>query len=102
MYMRGPSQHSNPLYSQLTLRICGTMNGLGGGTQTDFASSRGKPYVRHWLPPKQSLKTPKVKYETLEISRVFINPFHILFRLAIYGQSSTCRCLTRITSPDHF
>jgi len=41
--MRGPSQLSTPLYSQLILRIYAATNGLGGDAKTDFAPGRGKP-----------------------------------------------------------
>ena len=41
--MQGQSQLSTPLYSQLILHIYVAMNGLGGGTNTEFAPGRGKP-----------------------------------------------------------
>jgi len=41
--MRDLSQLSTPLYSQLTLRIYAGMNELGGGTQTNFVPTHGKP-----------------------------------------------------------
>jgi len=44
--LHASSQLSTPLYSQLILRICAAMNGLGGGVKTEFAPGRGKPQVR--------------------------------------------------------
>ena len=44
--MRGPTQLSTLLYSQLILRICVATNGLGGGAQTDWVGA-----------PKLSLST---------------------------------------------
>ena len=41
--MRGPTQLSTLLYSQLILRICAATNGLGGGAQTVVVPGRGNP-----------------------------------------------------------
>jgi len=40
---------------------------------------------------KHKFQFPKLRYETLETSGIFINPY-FMFCPAIYGQSSTCRC----------
>jgi len=47
-YMLGPSRFSNPLCSQLALRIYTATIGLIGGEKTDFVSGCWKPWVRHW------------------------------------------------------
>jgi len=48
-WLQGPSKLSTPRYSQLILRIYAAMNGLVGGSKTEFTPGRGKPQVRHWM-----------------------------------------------------
>ena len=52
------------------------------------------------LAPKQSFSTSKLKYETLEISEVFINQYYIL-SCDLYTDQYQ-QLWPRMTSPDYF
>jgi len=82
--MRGPTQLSTLLYSQLILRICVATNGLGGGAQTDWV---GAPKRTGWGRPncrcpraRETLDTPLGFWHqyrtTSQISKWFIYPFY--------------------------
>jgi len=62
--LRGPSQLSTLVYSQLILRIyaASATNRLGRGAQTDFVPGRWKPQVRHWVDNRAIAHHPRKSY----------------------------------------
>jgi len=72
---------------------------IGGGTLSQGPKIRTRRHRRTFssLAPQTKFQPSKLRYETLEISEVFVNPYSVL----LFIDRATPALLPRIISPDH-